>query len=51
MGRNVNPGLTEPINFPAGEVFESARGHQRNIESGTAVNCGAGVFWSKGPAF
>ena len=28
---------TRVTNFPAGGVFESARGHQRNIEPGTAM--------------
>ena len=28
---------TRVTNFPAGGVFESARGHQRNIEPGTAT--------------
>ena len=28
---------TRVANFPAGGVFESARGHQRNIEPGTAT--------------
>ncbi len=32
---------TRVANFPAGGVFESARGHQRNIEPGTATAPGS----------